>query len=145
MRLRTLPASPADLLWLEKRAGCCLTIRAKGIKAVDRSGRIRGLVAYDDFTLNSCAVHQAAESPIAWRALSPACFQYPFIQLGLGVVTGAVPASNARSLRFAQRMGFREIYRVRDGAAPGEDMVVHELRREECERRGLFNPREGAA
>lgn len=131
--------------WLCKRAGCQLTQAAKAIAAVDDAGRVRGMVAYDDFTRNSCVVHQAVESPIAWRTLIPTCFVYPFEELHLGVVIGTVPANNARALRMTQRLGFRETYRVREAWAPGVDMVVHELRRADCVRMGWLKAKEQVA
>lgn len=145
MRLHLEAVAPPDLPWIETRAGCCLTSRAKGMKAVDAAGCIRGMVAYDDFTPNSCVVHQAADTPIAWRRLIPACFIYPFEQLGLALVVGTVPANNERALRMTRRLGFREAHRLKDAWAPGVDMVMHELRRADCVRLGWLQPKEQVA
>lgn len=140
MKMRA--ATMLDLQWIRERAHCELTPRARAMVAEDSKGVIRGMVAYDCFTPNSCQVHMAVESPIAWRYLIPACFVFPFDVLGLGVVVGVVCGSNEKSLRMTKKLGFREVYRVRDGWEPGEDMVVHELRRADV--RWLEQPKEAA-
>lgn len=119
------------LPWLCERAKCCLTSRAKAIAAVDDAGRVRGMVGYDNFTQTSCEAHWAIETPLALRALIPAIFTYPFIDLQLLVVVGIIPADNARSLSLIRHLGFHETHRVRDGWKEGVAMVVHELRPED--------------
>lgn len=143
--MRATAAQPPDLLWLVERAAHPLSPRATAIKAVDTSGRIRGMVAFDDWWPNSCHVHMAVETPIAWRALIPACAIYPFEQLGLGVLIACVLSTNARSLRMTLALGFRETHRVRDGYAPGVDLVFHEIRREDVEAKGWLLPSQGKA
>jgi hypothetical protein len=118
--------------WLSARTHCALTPRARAIKAVDASGRIRGAVAYDCWTENAVQAHMAVDTPVAWRALLRPAFSYPFEEAGKGLLLGIIPAGNARSVALTQRLGFREAYRVRDGWAVGEDLVVFEMRRHEC-------------
>jgi RimJ/RimL family protein N-acetyltransferase len=43
-----------------------------------------------------------------------------------------VAASNTRSLKFVQRMGFKEIHRVKDGWDTGDDLIVLQMLREDC-------------
>lgn len=131
--MQIMAACPVDFAWFHQRTHWPLGPLATAIKAVDASGRIRGMVACDCFTPNSCHVHMAVDTPIAWRRLAPAVFIYLFLQLGLGVAVGLVRASNKASLGMARALGFRETHRIRDGWQPGEDFVVHELRREDCE------------
>lgn len=132
MGYRVLAVPQPALEWLESRAGVVLTRNARGIAAVDGRGNIRGMVAYDNWTENSVQCHMATETPLAWRGLVPAVFEYPFVQAGRGVLLGFIRGGNARSLDTALRLGFREAGRLRDGAAKGEDVVVVEMRREEC-------------
>lgn len=143
--MRVEAAALADFAWLQARAGCLLTATARAMKVTDAAGRILGMVAYDDFTKGSCVVHQAVESPVAWRRLIPAVFIFPFEVLGLSVVVGTVPANNPRALKHTQKLGFREVYRLKDGWAPGVDMVLHELRREDCVRKRWLKAKEEAA
>lgn len=118
--------------WVQARTGCVLTPNARAIEARDASGRIRGVVAYDHWTVNAVQAHMAVDAPIVVRSLLPAAFEYPFLEAGKGVMIGIIPAVNLRSCTMARHLGFREAHRVRDGWAIGEDLIIHELRREEC-------------
>lgn len=129
------PALAHELPWLETRANWAFTRFARALAAVDSSGRLRGMVAFDNRTPNACHVHMAAETPIAWRRLVPACFEVLFVRLGLGVLIGEVPSCNTSSLRMTRTLGFRETHRVRDGWEKGVDIVVHELRRDDIPER----------
>lgn len=125
-------ALPSDFGWIQERTGCARTNGFKAIKATDDAGRILGMVAYDGWTENAVQAHMAVDTPVAWRALLKPAFEYPFIQAGKSVILAIIPAGNARSVNLAKRFGFRETYRVRDGWATGEDLVLLEMRREEC-------------
>lgn len=118
--------------WLEQRAHCVLTPKAKAIAVVDGAGRICAMAAYDAITRGSCEMHFALDTPHAGRALLGAAFDYPFKDLGLCVLLGMIPADNTKSLRLAQHLGFRETYRVRSGWTESVDLVIHEMRRDEC-------------
>lgn len=118
--------------YITAKAGCVLTPNARAIQAVDASGRIRGVIAYDNWTLSAVQLHMAVDYPAVWRRLIPAGFSYAFEECGKQLLIGVIAADNPRSLRMTRRLGFRETYRIRDGWAAGVDMVVHELRREEC-------------
>lgn len=118
--------------WIIDATSCVLTPGARGIKAVDDSGAIRGMVAYDWWTPNSVCAHMAVDTPIAWRSLIPACFEYPFLECGREVMLALIPASNTKSWGLAGRFGFRIVHSVRDGWAKGDDLHFLELRREDC-------------
>lgn len=121
-----------DHLWLIERTSAALTGYARGIKVEDERGRIRGMVVYDNETPASFQAHMAVETPIAWRALLPAVFEYPFIQCEKAVLLGVIPAGNLRSCRMVDSLGFRTAHRIRNGWAAGEDLVLFEMRRDEC-------------
>ncbi|AAK94388.1 acyl-CoA N-acyltransferase [Myxococcus phage Mx8] len=130
--MRVEAGHTAARAWIEALTGCVLTRNARAIQAVDASGRIRGVVAYDCWTENAVQAHMAVDTPVVWRSLLRPAFRYPFLEAGKGVLLGIIPADNARSCALALRFGFRETHRVRDGWTAGIDLVVHELRREEC-------------
>ncbi|MBF9682941.1 hypothetical protein IAI36_11700, partial [Streptococcus pseudopneumoniae] len=73
---------------------CALTPGARGIKATDAAGHIRGFVAYDWWTENAVYAHMAADTPIAWRSLLPAVFTYPFVECGRGKLLALIPSHN---------------------------------------------------
>lgn len=125
-------ASPARFHWIQERTGCVLSKFARAIEAVDELGRTRGMVAYDGWTPKACQAHMAVESPIVWRALVHPAFQYPFLEAGKDVLLGTIPSHNVRSIRLAKHFGFREAHRVKDGWEKGDDLVLFEMRRDEC-------------
>lgn len=121
-----------DFKWILEHAHCVLTPYARAIMAVDESGAIRGMVAFDNWTVNAVQVHMAVDAPMVWRKLLPAAFELAFEQAGKGLVVGITPASNEAALSFSRKAGFRQPYRIPDGWAAGEDMVISEMRKDEC-------------
>lgn len=117
--------------WLAKRSGCVLTADFRAIEAL-AAGRIVGMVGYCNWTRSAVQAHMAVDTPIAWRELLGPAFEYPFGECGRELIVALVPAGNLRSLRLTRRFGFVERYRVKDGAAVGEDFVLFEMRRTEC-------------
>lgn len=128
--IRAAPRS--HLIWLENRTGAVLSREAKGIEAVDATGKVRGQIAYDNWTLNAVQAHMAVDTPIVWRSLRRPAFQYPFEQCDKGVLLGIIPSHNVKSVQTTRALGFRESHRVRDGWAKGDDLIVFEMRREDC-------------
>lgn len=130
MLVRAAPREHFD--WLIERCSCGLTQWAKAIEAVDDEGRIRGMVAYDCWTLNSVQAHMAVDSPIVWRSLVRPAFEFPFRQAKRNLLVGIIPSHNERSVQMTRALGFREAYRLRDGWDIGDDLVVFEMRPHEC-------------
>lgn len=118
--------------WLIQRAECNASIDFKAIEAVDESGRIHGMAGFDGWTPNSVVLTIALDNPAAFRHLVLPIFDYAFLQAGRGVALATVRGSNAKSLKLCKHVGLREVYRVRDGVRVGEDLVIFEMRREEC-------------
>lgn len=90
------------------------------------------MVGFDGWTDNSCQAHMAVDYPAVWRSLLQPAFAYPFVENNRKLLVGTIAANNARSLALAKRMGFKETYRIRDAWADGVDLVLVEMRREEC-------------
>lgn len=130
MRVQAAVGSHFD--WLIQRTNLVPTARFRAIEAVDSNGDIRGMIGFDCWTANSCEAHMAVDSPIVWRSLLYPAFQYPFEQMGRGVILAIIPANNKKSIRMATHLGFTETHRVRDGYDVGVDVILHEMRREEC-------------
>lgn len=118
--------------WIQSRTQCALSPTFRAIEAVDDEGNIRGMVGFDGWTQNAAQMHVAIESPGALRALLKPSFSYLFGEAGRSIALGLVPSHNETALRFDKHIGFRETYRVKDGWAPGDDMVLLEMRRDEC-------------
>lgn len=116
---------------MEARTGCVLTRNAKGIKAVDARGVIRGMAAFDGWTENSAQVHVAADTPLVWKRLLRAGREYVFLQAGKGLLYATIRGDNLRALRFAQHACMEFEHRLKDAHGPGIDMVVVRMRRED--------------
>lgn len=104
--------------------------KAIGIMSGDQ---IRGVAVFDTFSECDCNIHVASDGSARWmtREFLVHVFSYPFIQLGLRRVTGIVPASNERALRFDLKLGFtREGYCPK--ALPNDDVVILGMTRDRC-------------
>lgn len=101
--------------------------------ALLRDGVLVAATGYDHWTPNSVQMHVWVPHP---KKLGPAfvreSFRYPFEIGGRGLVVGITPSDNAAALRFNKHIGFREVYRVKDAWSEGVDMVVQEMRKDEC-------------
>jgi hypothetical protein len=91
-----------------------------------------GVVAFNGFWGHVCTMHTAGEGNWVTRQLIWRSFDYPFRQLNLQAVLAPVAASNARALKFDQRLGFREVHRIIDGWDKGDDLVILQLLRADC-------------
>lgn len=137
-RLTVRAAPYSDFKWLAHRTGCAITTDFSAIQAVVLHPEdstwysIRGMVGYCNTTRNAVQLHMAVTSPIVWRTLLRPALEYPFLQSKKNICLGVIPEDNAKSIRFTKRAGFTEVHRVKDGWDMGVDLVVLELRKEDC-------------
>jgi RimJ/RimL family protein N-acetyltransferase len=124
-------APPEHLSWIAQRARLVLDRSFRAIEAVD-GDRILGMVGFDGWLDNACCVHVAIEHPLALRHLLRPGFGIPFNECGFGVVIAKVLSTNERSLALVKHLGFREVCRGKDWVRPGIDLVVLEMRRDDC-------------
>ena len=98
-----------------------------------RGKRIVAAIVLDSWTANSCTAHIAIEDPLVLRHgfLELGC-DFIFNHANRGVVIGLVPANNHKALKFDKHIGFKEVYRIKDGYAVDVDYVILEMRRESC-------------
>jgi hypothetical protein len=121
-----------DFGWLARKTGCVVTSDMNAIKAIDASGKIRGMVGYCNWTKNCVQMHMAVDAPIVWRSLLRPALVYPFSEVGVGMVVGVIRGNNRPSLRFAKAAGLTEVWRLKDGFRAGEDWVFLQLLKEDC-------------
>ncbi len=133
MSLRVFSMPPEALGWLCERAGCAWTPNLRAIWAIDKHGKIHGAVGFDGWLGNAAQMHIALENPLALRALIRPAFDVIFNQAGKDIAMAVIPSHNERSLRMVTHAGFRVAYRLKDGWAPGDDMILLEMRREDCQ------------
>lgn len=126
------PARSYEMEWLSIKTDVSFSPDARGISAVDQTGRTRGVVAFDSWTPNGCQVHMAIDTPIAARCLLPAAADYVFNHACRKLVWMFLYETREKSRKLAESLGFRETYRVKDGWAEGRDIIFFELRRDDC-------------
>jgi hypothetical protein len=130
--MQTIGCYESEYGWLVERAGCDITTGFKAIKVIDDSGKIHGMVGYGNWTANAVVLTIALDNPLALREVLKWGFRYPFEQCNRGIALAVVRGNNKRSLSLCRKVGFREVYRVKDGIDIGEDMVMFQMRREDC-------------
>lgn len=100
----------------------------------DEVGGIGAAALYDRWTHSAVEMHAYSKGPkyVFRPEFCKAMFEYPFIQQNKMLAFAVTPCDNTASIALARFLGFREVYRIRDGWEPGTDMVIQELRRENC-------------
>ena len=124
-------APPEHYSWIADRAALIVSPAFRALEALDAEGNILGMVGYDGWTPNSCCMHVALESQIATRRLLTRAFTVPF-RLGRNVLLASVLSTNTKSLKFVKHLGFKVKARIQDGWSKGVDLVLFEMRRENC-------------
>lgn len=118
--------------WVARRANLTYSGDTQAIGQMKDDGKtIVAGVVYNAFMGGCCQMHTAIDGRIT-RSFVHAAFHYPFVQLGLNCVLGVVVASNAEALKFDRKLGFKTLCRIRHGGPGGEDVLLLEMRREDC-------------
>jgi hypothetical protein len=108
--------------------------RSNAVLIEDEVGGIGAMAIYDRWTHTAVEMHAYSKS--AKYVLNPdfchAMFEYPFVQQNKMLAFAVTPCDNKDSIALARFLGFREVYRIRDGWDSGTDMVIQEIRREHC-------------
>lgn len=105
----------------------------RGLKRVNDEGRIVGAVGLDQWAPNSVQCHIWLEDASGLtRHFLHEIFTYIFVTCGVGIAIGVTPCNNEPALELNRRMGFREVYRLKDGFSLGTDSAIQVMRREEC-------------
>lgn len=105
----------------------------RAISLVTEEDGLQAIVGYDFWTLNAVQMHVWIKHPEAYlsKEFIQEAFAFPF-NSGRNLVIGVTPGDNTRALEFNRKIGFLETYRVKDGWSLGTDMVIQEMRRENC-------------
>ncbi len=132
IHVRYAPLREAGWRWLKERAKPIQCEDTTGFMAL-RGNKIVAAVAFDSWTKNSCLAHIAIEDPFVLRhGFLELAFDFAFRHAGRGIILGMTPANNERALKFNKRIGFKEVYRVKDAYQVGVDYVLQEIRKENC-------------
>lgn len=126
-------APMAHWSYLVARVGCAPTSAFKALEAVyetEGAAVVVGMIGFDTWWGNAAQIHFAFDKPIAFRKLAREALSFIFSHRD--VLVGWVPSSKTEILGYARRLGFRELCRVADGWARGDDMVMLSLRKQDC-------------
>lgn len=134
MTMLILPTTAEDNMELGARISYMPGPSFRGIKHIrQEDSLIVAAVGYDHWTPNSVQMHIWVGHPSGMsRTFIAEAFGFPFLQGQLGLAVGITPSNNAEALEFNRRIGFKEVYRCKDAWEVGVDMVLQELRREDC-------------
>lgn len=92
------------------------------------------MVIYDSWTHSAVQCHVYSKGPkyLFKKDFIHAIFAYPFLQCGKTLIYTVTPADSGASLSVSRALGFVESYRQKDGWDVGVDMIVKEMRLENC-------------
>jgi hypothetical protein len=95
---------------------------------------ICGVVAYNGFVGKVCTMHVAGDETRRWidRQYLYLAFHYPFEVCKLNTIIAPVGAKNASALRLDRKLGFRDVYRIKNGWDENEDLILLEMKRIDC-------------
>ena len=109
---------------------------SEGLKGLglEKDGELVAGVLYEGYNGHNVWMHVAAEDDGHWlnRAFLRACFEYPFVQLGLKRVSGLVAASNVQARRFDEHLGFQVEGVLKGAAHDGSDAIAYVMWRDQC-------------
>lgn len=126
-------ANQADIQHFCEVVGYKPSIDIKGLKC-EVDGELQGIVCYDRWTENAVQMHVWIPKPkcLSGRIFLHEIFRYPFEIANRGLAIAVTAAHNTASLKFQKFLGFEEKYRIQDGWAIGDDMIIAELKRSNC-------------
>lgn len=126
-------ANEADIQRFLEATSYHPTDQFKAIVMRDGAGEIQAMAGYDYWTPNAVQMHIWIAHPEAYlsKEFIQEGFGYPFSS-GRSLVIGVTPGDNTRALEFNRKIGFVEKHRIKDGWSLGTDMVIQEMRRDDC-------------
>lgn len=104
----------------------------QAIGRTNEAGELMGVVGFNGFCGNTACMHIAGEGNWVSREFIKQVFHYTFVQLKLEYLIGTVAANNERALNFDKRMGFTELVKLPNGWAPGIDLIVLHMHKDDC-------------
>ncbi len=112
--------------WMHERSKLPIQKDFRGV-ARERDDQIVAAFGYDSFQTDGCALHLCADGPSAIsRLLLRRAFEVPYIQWQYSYLVAIIHASNGKSLRIAEHLGF-----VTVGEIPGH-LWFGSMTRDQC-------------
>lgn len=129
-------ATVEEILAIAAKMPYSPTKEARGIKftANDSCAMIDAMAIYDFWTPAAVQIHIWSMLPkyVFHPVFIREVFRYPFDFANRRLLVSVTPADNSASLKLSEAMGFRETFRIKNGWDLGVDMILKEMRREDC-------------
>lgn len=94
---------------------------------------IEWCIGYTSFLGKTCQIHVVSfNKKYTPRKLLWAAFDYPFNQAGVETLIGIVNSKNDLAMKYDQNLGFKEVYRFEGVHDEGGDVVVFEMKKQDC-------------
>ena len=120
--------------WVAERIGNKTPWHCYEAIGIIKDGQIVGGAVIDNYIFEArCSVHCAGIGK-KWmtRDFLPVVFDYIFRQLKCNAVLNIVDSNNHASIKFTSHVGFKEIYRIKNGSHNGGDAVLFEMQKDDC-------------
>ena len=116
-----------DVKWFLEKIQYKAAPDLKGIVAYDDDG-ISGMVAFDNWALNSVHAHVASNNARCTMGLWKEVKRY-LREHGYGVIIAQLPAHRDKAVRLIIKgFKFQELARIKDGWDKGSDIIIAEYR-----------------
>lgn len=112
-----------------------LCVDSRGVMAIDEdTGELQAAMIADSWSFNSCQTHIYIANPFVLKhGFAEAVFGFVFGEdSGRELIIGVTPADNDKALKFIEKVGFIEQFRIKDGYKKGVDYVMTTCRKEDC-------------
>lgn len=127
-------ATKEEIAYVCDKIGFVKYEQANAVLIEDEVGGVGAMAIYDRWTKTAVEMHAYSKHPkyVFRPEFCRAMFDYPFVQQNKMLAFAVTPCDNIASIALARFLGFKEVYRIRDGWDSGTDMVIQEIRRENC-------------
>ena len=97
-------------------------------------GKMVAVAVYENLNQHNVWIHIAGSPGRHWlnRRAIQAAFLYPFNVCGVNRISAYIEASNTRSIRFAEHMGFEREATLQGVAIDGGDAFIYRLFKKDC-------------
>lgn len=119
--------------WMVDQTGIGWCANSQGFVAIDADGTIMAGAVFDEWTKTSCCAHYAVANPMVLRhGYLQNAFTYVFEKCDRLMIIGKTASDLPKALRFNKHLGFTEVCRITDAFDTGVDLVLQQMRREDC-------------
>jgi hypothetical protein len=102
------------------------------ISRITRDGQFLGGTIYTGY--NGAVIWGHFAGVDGW--LSPelvwVSFDYPFMQLKVNQILATVSSENAKALSLVRKLGFKQLYKIKDGAPNGAALILFSMSKANC-------------